>query len=436
MAIADIYGSTKMFPKTGFYDVQKTLIDNQASDSLFSARDPLFHRSQKRVVANAYSMTAVLGMEDRIDSCITLLLDQLGKESREGLTVDLGEWLQLFAFDVTGEISFSKKLGFLHEGRDLDGIMATIQDQLSYGNLIGQIPELHYLLFGNRYFRMLFPEMEKRNHIVQFTMKAVNAKLGSSATTAKSEQGSVNSEEHEEKGQDMLSRWWAIHEKDPEKVSKREIIIHLINNVMAGSDTQAISLRSVLNNLMRDPVRLGKAQKEVDDASAAGKLSHRITYTEVTTHLPYICASIKEGMRLHPSVGQLLERHVPAGGAAICGKYFPEGTVVGVNAWASQRHPEFFENPDDFVPERWLESSPMQLKEMERALFYFGGGSRTCIGKNIALSSMHKVVANLLREFDMKLHNPSKALNIICKGIAIQTGLLVDFTERTSSGKS
>ncbi|PVH95764.1 putative cytochrome P450 pisatin demethylase [Periconia macrospinosa] len=434
-AIADIYGPTKAFSKTGFYSVQSSLLDNKVTENLFSTRDASFHRNQKKVIANAYSMTSVLGMEDQIDSCITLLLSQLKGKSRKKETVDLGQWVQFFAFDATGEVSFSKKLGFLREGRDFDGIINTIASQLSYGNIIGQIPELNHLLFGNRFFRMLFPQMENRNHIMQFTMKAVDTKLATSGTTTMSEQESADRGEPKGKDQDMLSRWWAIHEKDPDKLSRRDLILQLSLNVMAGSDTQAISLRSTLNNMMHNPVKLIKARQEVDDAEAAGKLSGSITYNEVTTHLPYVCACIKEGLRLHPAVGQPLERHVPAGGAIICGKYYPEGTVVGVNAWASQRHPEFFQDPDEFIPERWLESSPAQLKDMERALLYFGAGSRTCIGKNVALSGMHKLMAHLLREFDMKLHNPNKPLDIVCKGLVLQEGLLVDLEERKPSAK-
>ena len=400
-------------------------MNGELVDSIFSTRDPVYHRNMKKVIGHAYSMSNVLEMEESIDSCITLFLSQLKDLARRKEVVDLGEWIQFYTFDATGELSFAQKFGFLREGRDFDNIMPTILTQLSYGNIIGQIPEANNLLIGNRYFRMLFPQVEQRNHIMEFTMKAI-----------KSRKESPESEKPEKAGADMLSRWITIHEKDPEKLSEDDLLNHLSTNVFAGSDTQAISLRSIYHQLMRNPAKLRRARQEVDDATSAGKLSDCITYTEVMTHLPYICASIKEGMRLHPSVGQMIERYVPAGGATICGKFYPEGTIVGVNAWASHRHPDFFQDPDDFIPERWLESSPAQLKEMERAIFYFGGGSRTCIGKNMALSSIHKLLARFLREMDVKLHNPDKPLKLACKGIVIQTGLLVDLEERKSSAPS
>ena len=415
--------------------MQKALINNELVDSLFSARDPVAHRNQKKVIGHAYSMSAVLEMEQSIDSCITLFLSQLKDRAKKKEVVNFGVWIQFYTFDVTGELSFAQKFGFLREGRDFDNIMPTIVTQLSYGNIIGQIPELNNLLVGNRYFRMLFPQLEKRNHIMEFTMKAIKSRMAESDAAAKGKE-SHDSETPKRTGTDMLSRWMTIHEKDPEKMSEIDLLNHLSTNVFAGSDTQGIFLRSIFDNLMRNPEKLRKARQEVDDATSAGKLSDFITYNEVIAHLPYVCASIKEGMRLHPSVGQLLERLVPSGGATICGRFYPEGTVVGVNAWASHRHPDFFQDPGDFIPERWLESSQTQLKEMERAIFYFGGGSRTCIGKNMALSSIHKLLARFLREMDVKLHNPDKPLKLACKGIVIQTGLLVDLEERKSSAPS
>jgi cytochrome P450 len=68
----------------------------------------------------------------------------------------------------------------------------------------------------------------------------------------------------------------------------------------------------------------------------------------------------------------------------ILGEHIPGGTIVGCNAWVVHRRPEIFgEDVDIFRPERWLEASPAQLKEMKATMFQFGAGARTCIGKNI-----------------------------------------------------
>ena len=67
-----------------------------------------------------------------------------------------------------------------------------------------------------------------------------------------------------------------------------------------------------------------------------------------------------------------------------------------------------FPKPDCFLPERWIESGADRLKEMEASFFAFGAGSRTCIGKNISLLEMSKIVPLLLREYKISLAHPEK----------------------------
>lgn len=76
---------------------------------------------------------------------------------------------------------------------------------------------------------------------------------------------------------------------------------------------------------------------------------------------------MKEAMRLHPAVGQLLERAVPPGGATIEEVSLLGGMSVGINPWAVSRDRTVYgKDADGFRPERRLESSPEQLRLMER----------------------------------------------------------------------
>lgn len=391
--------------------------------NLFSTRDEKFHRDQKRPVANAYSMTSLLELEPAIDSCTQIITSQLGNFANQKAPVDLGTWLQYYAFDVVGEITFAKKLGFLEEGRDIDGMIEAIQGILVYASLCGQIPEMHPLLLGNPLFPILMPNMETWNQVLQFTLKAVNSRA------SLQRDGELDKEE-KDGGKDMLSRWMAIHYSDPEKLSTRDIIVHLSTNVFAGSDTTAIALRAVFYLLMRHPMVMVKVQAEIDSATDDQKLSNPVSYQESVTHLPYLGAVLKEAMRLHPSVGLILEREVPKEGASICGKHIPSGTIVGINAWVLHRNGQIFPDPNSFIPERWLENPPQTLKEMEQSFFTFGSGSRTCIGKNISLMEMHKIIPQLLREFEIRLHSPEKEWRTLNVWFVQQEELICDFVRR------
>lgn len=81
----------------------------------------------KKPIANAFSLTTLLTNEPAVDSCTNLLIDKLVKFSDEKNLIDLGEWIQFYTFDVVGELTFAKKLGFLETGGDVDGMIETIE---------------------------------------------------------------------------------------------------------------------------------------------------------------------------------------------------------------------------------------------------------------------------------------------------------------------
>ncbi|KAI9035581.1 cytochrome P450 [Aspergillus affinis] len=396
-AISIIYGINKNFTKTAFYPIQCISWNKRPQMNLFSTRDERFHRDQKRPIASAFSMTAMLEIEPAVDSCTDIFLTQIRKTIDAQEPIDLATWLQYYAFDVVGEMCFAQKFGFLQQGRDVDGMIKAIRGMIQYAAVCGQIPEAHQVLLGNSLFPLVMPQMELWNKVVMFTLKAINSR-GSLQRDGEMEKTAT------EGGKDMMSRWMAMHEEDPTKLSTRDLIVHLSTNVFAGSDTTAIALRAILYYLIRHPPAMKKTQTEIDRADRAGQLGNFISYQESVHHLPYFGAVMKEAMRLHPSIGMTLERRVPDQGVTLAGTYIPGGTTVGVNPWVVHRDPDAFPEPDVFRPERWLESSPAQLQNMDKAFFNFGAGSRSCVGKAISLMEMQKVVPQLLRSFDIQLH--------------------------------
>ena len=139
-------------------------------------------------------------------------------------------------------------------------------------------------------------------------------------------------------------------------------------------------MNSILYHLMRSPAAYDKLTAEVDAAAADGALSIPVAYAEAIK-LPYLKASITEGMCLHPSVGLTMPRFVPAGGAKISGVDFPGGYRVGINGAVVHYDREVFGcDADTFNPDRWIEGDAVQ---MNKAMLHFGAGPHTCIGKNV-----------------------------------------------------
>lgn len=204
--------------------------------------------------------------------------------------------------------------------------------------------------------------------------------------------------------QDFLARFQSARAKDPEFITEERVLALTVANMIAGSDTTAISLRSIFYYLLKNPPTMEKLLAELSEQSKAGNFTRddALVRWEEVRSLPYLSAVINEGLRCHPAAGLTLERVVPAGGAQLAGHFLPGGTLVGCSAWVVHRDTSVFgENPDEFRPERWIEASPERQALMQSCLFSFGSGSRTCIGKNISLLEMFKVVPAVLRAFEV-----------------------------------
>ncbi|KAH8555620.1 cytochrome P450 [Umbelopsis sp. PMI_123] len=65
---------------------------------------------------------------------------------------------------------------------------------------------------------------------------------------------------------------------------------------------------------------------------------------------------------------------------------------------AAQIHPDYWDEPEKFIPERWLD--PVKSKERAMASLSFSAGSRNCIGKVFALQEMRVCIATLVRNFE------------------------------------
>ena len=77
----------------------------------------------------------------------------------------------------------------------------------------------------------------------------------------------------------------------------------------------------------------------------------------------------------------------------------PAGLRVQSQAWSLHRNPDVFPDPDSWKPERWVESSEVQLKEMNRWFWAFGSGGRMCVGSNLAVLEMKAIMVAVWGSF-------------------------------------
>ena len=399
------------------------------------------HARTKRVIAHAYSLSTLVEFETLVDSTVRVFLDDLASRyANRDKICDFGTALQYFAFDVIGELTFSKRLGFIERSEDVDGIITAIGANFRYFSVLGQMPWLDDLLGKNpiyvKYFRS-----PVSSPILNFAQKLLQERLD---TIEKGEEVTTNENEPKPSKPDFLSRFLAARTEtdSPDLTTDAKLLSYLFMNINAGSDTIASTLKAIFYYLLTNPSSLAALHKELSTASSAGKLSTPCpTYAE-TQSLSYLQAVIKESLRLNPALSLPLERIVPAGGLTLSSPaansqplHIPAGSIVGINPYVQHRHTPTFD-PDSqypveaFHPERWLSEQEKETKSMEHALLTFGAGKRSCLGKNIAMLELSKVVPALLMRFEMEFVGQEGGWRVENKWVLDQKGLMVRVRER------
>ncbi|KAI1772662.1 cytochrome P450 [Hypoxylon cercidicola] len=408
--------------KSDFYSVIQPMRKGTSLPTIFATQDESVHRMLKRPIAGVYSMSNLVSFEPLVDRTIDVFCQELDRRFvLTGETCDLGAWLQYFAFDVVGEITFSKRLGFLEEGRDVEGIMESIWHWFEYVAIIGQMPWLDSLWVKNKFVSRLRPA--KWSPMIEFANKREDERRAMSASEK------MNSQAND---RDFLSRFLAALDKDS-SIPPWALRAWTSSNIIAGSDTTAIFLRTMFHQLLTHPSTLVKLRAELDEAAAQGNLSKVATWKE-SIALPYLNACFKEAGRIHPPFGLHLERIVPPEGLEVCGKTLPAGTIVGMNAWVVHRDPEVFgPDPDAWRPERWLEGDKEHIKRMDASLLTFGAGHRTCLGKHISYLEIFKLVPTLLQAYDIELVDEGRAWTVQNRWFVPQSGFHVQLRKREST---
>lgn len=145
--------------------------------------------------------------------------------------------------------------------------------------------------------------------------------------------------------------------------------------------------------ILQDEVReVARSKNEIDE----GDLEN----------LPYLKAVMKESLRLHSPVPLLVPRESTQD-TKVVGYDVASGTRVLINAWAISRDPSLWENPQQFHPERFLETT-IDFKGLHFELVPFGAGRRGCPGVAFAATINELAVAKLVHKFNFRLPNGGK----------------------------
>lgn len=189
---------------------------------------------------------------------------------------------------------------------------------------------------------------------------------------------------------DLLDMLLEAQYEDGTSMSEKQLLDEILILFVAGHETTSNALCFVCELLARNPEAQVKIVKEMQQIKAFST-----DYLEWIKQSTYTKCVIEEAMRLYPPA-YFIDR-VNKEDDAFEGINIPKETNLLFSIYEIHRHPDYWENPLQFLPERFMQNK----LEYSKYYFPFGAGQRMCIGNNFAMYEMILAVLELMRRFEI-----------------------------------
>ncbi|GBO11074.1 Cytochrome P450 6B2 [Araneus ventricosus] len=185
-------------------------------------------------------------------------------------------------------------------------------------------------------------------------------------------------------------------------LSEDELLAQCILFFMVGYETTATVLTFLAYCLAVNPEWQEKLIKEVDEAFQ----NHKEMSYDAVRDMKVLDAVLSETLRMHPPAASTERTCVEDYELPNTGIKVEKGMRVAIPVYGMHYHPDFFQDPNTFNPERFLDS--YEPKHHPYAYLPFGAGPRNCLGMRFALLEIKVCISNLLRRFRLKPHSTTK----------------------------
>ncbi|XP_059633656.1 cytochrome P450 71B36-like [Cornus florida] len=373
-------------------------------DIAFTPYGEYWRQMRKICVLELFSAKRVQSFQFIREEEVSLMVRWIAQLSSSGSPVDLNEKMLFLTANITCRTSFGKS--FRGSGFDSDRFQEMITEAMallacryasnffpSAGWIIDGLTGLHGRL--ERSFR----------EFDDFYQKVIDDHL---------ESGGMKQDQ-----EDIIDVLLRIERDETEvgtaKLTRDHIKAILMNVFLAGVDTSAITIEWAMTELARNPRVMQKAQDEV--RNYVGKKG--LVSESDLDQLHFLKMVVKETFRLHPPGVLLIPRETMSNFKLNGYDIYPK-TRVHVNVWAIGRDPNIWKDPEEFFPERFIDSS-IDFKGQHFELLPFGAGRRVCPAISTGVLMVELALANLLCYFDWKLPDGMKEEDIDVEEAAGQT---------------
>ena len=339
-------------------------------EGLLTSEDE-FHARQRRLILPAFHREAIARYA-------TTMVDYAQRRSdgwSSGATFDVSKEMAAIALAIAARTLFDADME-----RDASTIGTAVSDALSTFNL-------GLTAFGNRLLRTpIVPAARRFRRAKERLDETVYRLIAERRATGHT-------------GHDVLSMLVAARDVDGDNtgMSDEQIRDEVLTLLLAGHETTANSLTWTWYLLSQNPGAEQRLHAELDQV-----LAGRAPTAADVEHLKFTRAVLSESMRLYPPayvVGRRALEPYPVPGT---GYVLPAGTVVLMSQFLLHRDPRFWDEPERFVPERWMRTDSRSERH-RYAYFPFGAGPRLCIGEHFAWMEGTLVLAAIAQQWRLQL---------------------------------
>jgi cytochrome P450 len=201
-------------------------------------------------------------------------------------------------------------------------------------------------------------------------------------------------EKNSDRREDLLSLLMGVTDEDGSQMTQKQLHDEAMTLFIAGHETTAQMLAWTWYALSQNSQAEARLHEELD-----GVLGGRPPEAADFPRLPYLQAVMNEILRLYPPAYITARENIEE--CEIGGYEFLPGTTIIFSQWVAHRDPRYYDDPDTFRPERWIEGLANRLPA--GAYYPFGDGPRRCIGQGFALLEAAIVIGTLAQRFRFRL---------------------------------
>lgn len=331
-------------------------------------RDTHEHLERKRLFTSIYSKSTISRSSEisrAVSSiCHQKLVHRLQKQAHECKSVDVYSLTKECSMDIITAYIYGKKNGTNWVGSPSQAAphLSAFQRAADPWSFFAstEMPKLVAILnwFG---IKLIPPTVDTASdHIHSFVLGITTRAIDTCRSSLT-------------KGNDpgVMEHVWQRLEDVPEAERLNMIASDMVDQLHAGHLATGVVLTYLMLELSRNP--------DIQE-----RLSIELTTSAESQASGLLDAVIMETIRMYPAGFGPFPRVAPAN-ATVAGFAIPKNTIVTASPYMLGRNSEIFPRPDKWLPERWLQAGPHQLRIMRQWTWMFMSGQRICVGQHLAV---------------------------------------------------